>query len=285
MMHQIRLMHVFKRLHKSNPDEAYEHISYSASLHHILNIIEDFEISNKRYTSADKKIVKAMSLNGRVISGIITEEHRQNWANMPLEAMYNELSSELIAINSAIRSNPDWHPTKSGYEWGEIDQIKYEGAKIIASYTNIMKPSGIRAPIDVFIKSKIFNRYADIYKKLINALYEAFKDFETDAEKQQLLKIVTDIAGTGPQETFDVLNPYTGEIIVTLYTPEDKTLANEVLKNLGGNINYDPLKFKVKRKTNSKEYKDAWNKTVKTLDKKQFDDETLNQVLAALNNA
>ena len=285
MMHQIRMMHVFKRLHKNDPNEAYEHIKYSASLHQILNIIEDFEISNKRYTNADKKIVKAMTLNGKVISGLITEEHRTSWANMPLEAMYSELSNELIAINSAIRSDPDWKPTKNGRSWGDIDQIKFEGAKIIATYTNIMKPSGIRAPIDVFIKSKIFNRYADIYKKLITTIYEAFKDFETDAEKQSLLDIVKNIAATSPQETFDIISPKTGEFVVTLYTPEDKVLANETLKNLGGNINYDPLKFNIKKKTNSKEYKDAWNKVVKTLDKKQFDDETLNQVLDAINNA
>lgn len=286
MMHQIRLMHVFKRLHKNNPDEAYEHISYSASLHRILNIIEDFEISNKRYTDADKKIVRAMTLNGQVISGLITEEHRQNWAKMPLEAMYNELSNELIAINSAIRSDPDWRPTKSGNWWdNEIDQIKYEGSKIIASYDTVMTPSGIKAPMDVFIKSKVFKRYADIYKKLITAIYEAFKDFDTNTEKQQLLDIVVAIAGTGPQETFDVLNPKTGEVIVTLYTPEDKLLANEVLKNLGGNINYDPLKFKVKRKTNTQDYKDAWNKVVSKLDKKQYDNDTLSQVLAAINNA
>jgi hypothetical protein len=285
MMHQIRLMHVFKRLHKNDPDEAYEHISYSASLHHILNIIEDFEISNKRYTDADKKIVKAMMLNGRVIGGLITEEHRANWANMPLETMYSELSNELIAINSAIRSDPDWQPTKNGRSWGEIDQIKFEGAKVISSYSNVMKPSGIRAPIDVFIKSKAFNKFADIYKKLITTLYEAFKDFETTQEQQQLLDIVKAIADTGPQETFDIINPRTGEIVVTLYTPEDKMLANEVLKNIGGNINYDPLKFNIKRKTNSQEYKDAWNKVVTTLDKKQFDDETLSKVLDAINNA
>ena len=285
MMHQIRLMHVFKRMHKNDPDEAYEHIKYSASLHHILNIIEDFEISNKRYTDADKKIVKAMMLNGRVIGGLITEEHRTNWANMPLEAMYNELSNELIAINSAIRSDPDWHPTKNGRSWGDIDQIKFEGAKVIASYSNIMKPSGIRAPIEVFIKSKAFNKFADIYKKLITTIYDAFKDFETTSEQQQLLDIVKAIATTGPQETFDIISPMSGEFVVTLYTPEDKMLANEVLKNLGGNINYDPLKFNIKRKTNSQEYKDAWNKVVTTLDKKQFDDETLSQVLDAINNA
>ena len=223
-----------------------------------------------------------MTLNGRVISGLITEEHRTAWANMPLEAMYNELSNELITINSAIRSDPDWQPTSNGKSYGTIDQIKYTAAKIIASYTNIMKPSGIRAPIDIFIKSKHFNKFADIYKKLITTIYEAFKDFATDAEKQSLLDIVKAIAGTAPQEKFDVVDQRTGKTVVTLYTPEDKMLANDVLKNLGGNINYDPLKFNIKKKTNSQEYKDAWNKVVKTLDKKQFDDETLGQVLAAL---
>lgn len=292
MMHQIRLMHVFKRLHKNNPDEAYEHIRYSSSLHQILNIIEDFEISNKRYTDADKKIVKAMTLNGREISGLITEEHRANWANMPLEAMYNELTNELIALHSAIRSDPYWQP-RSRFEKGEriYDPIDVTGSgsvkstRAIATYRDVMKPSGIRAPIDIFIKSKHFSRYADIYKKLITAIYDAFKDFETDAEKQSLLDIVKNIASTSPQETFDIISPKTAEVVTTLYTPEDKTLANEVLKNIGGNINYDPLKFNIKKKTNSKEYKDAWNKVVKTLDKKKFDDEILNQVLDAINNA
>jgi hypothetical protein len=137
----------------------------------------------------------------------------------------------------------------------------------------------------VFIKSKHFSKYADIYRKLITTIYEAFKDFATDVEKQQLLDIVKDIANTSPQETFDITNPKTGEVIITLYTPEDKLLANEVLKNLGGNINYDPLKFKIKKKTTSQDYKDAWNKVVSKLDKKQFDDDTLNQVLDAINNA
>ena len=285
MMHQIRMMHVFKKLHKNDPDKAYEYIKYSASLHEILNIIEDFEISNKRYTAADKKLAVALQLNGRTIHGLVTEEHRTNWVNMPLEAMYNEVSNELIAINSAIRSDPDWHPTKNGRSWGDIDDIKYVGSKIISSYSNIMKPSGIRAPIDIFIKSKHFGKWADIYKKVVIAIYEAFKDFETDAEKQSLLDIVKDIASTSPQETFDIIHPKTGDVAITLYTPEAKSIANEVLKNLGGNLNYDPLKFKVKKKTNSKEYKDAWNKVVKTLDKKQFDDETLSQVLDAINNA
>lgn len=284
MMHQIRLMYVFKKLHANDPDEAYEHIKYSASLHEILNCIEDFEISNKRYTSTDKKIVRTMQLNGQVISGLVTEDHRAGWANMSLETMYDELSKELIQINSAIRSDPSWAPIKDG-TYNEIDMLKANGYKIISAYSDYMKPSSIRAPIDVFMKSKAFNNFADIYKKIIKKLYDTFKDFTAETDKQKLLDIVEKISLTGPQETFDIIHPKTGELIYTLYTPEDKMLASDVLKNLSGNINFDPTKFTVKRKVNSKEYKDAWNKVIKALDKKSFDDKTLSQIKDAINNS
>ena len=83
---------------------------------------------------------------------------------------------------------------------------------------------------------------------------------------------------------FDVIHPFHGDVICTLYTPEGKMIANEVLKNLAGNINYDPLKFKVKRKQNTKEYKDAWNKVIGKLDSKKFDDDVLTQIRDAINN-
>ena len=283
MLHQIRLMYIFKKLHANDPEDAYEHIRYSASLHEILNWIEDFEISNKRYTGADKKIVRTMQLNGRVIGGLVTEDHRSGWDKMTLEAMYDELSKELIQINSAIRSDPSWKPIKEG-TYSEIDHLKMKGAQLISAYSDFMSPSGIRAPIDIFIKSKAFNSYADIFKKLVVNIYEAFKDYTSDAEKQELLNIVEAISLTGPQETFVIQSPFTGEAITTLYTPEDKMLASNVLKNMGGNINYNPQKFNVKRKTNTQEYKDAWNKVIKTLDKKQFDDDVLTQVRDAINN-
>ena len=288
MMHQIRMMYVFKKLHANDPDEAYEHIRYSASLHNILNIIEDFEISNKRYSSEDKKIVKAMMLNGRVIGGLVTEDHR-GWDKMSLEQMYDELSKELIRINSAIRSNPYWQPS-SRIENNQrvFDPIEVTGSgladdtRVIALYRNIMKPSGIRAPLDIFIKSKAFDKWAKIYKKLVTTLYDNLKNLTSDADKALLLDIVNDIATTSPQEKFDVVHPTSGEVVVTLYTPEDKMIANDVVKNLAGNINYDPLKFKVKRKKNPQEYKDAWNKVVSTLDSKKFDDDTLKQLRDAI---
>lgn len=289
MMHQIRMMHVFKKLHANDPDEAYEHIRYSASLHSILNIIEDFEISNKRYTAEDKKIVKNMQLNGEVIGGLVTEDHR-GWDKMSLETMYDELTKELIQTHSEIRSNPNWQP-RTKFENGNVlyDIIDMSGSgnspatSSIAIYKNIMLPSSIRAPLDVFIKSKTMSSWADIYKKLITKLYDGLKDCTSETAKSKLLDIVSDIAVTSPTEKFNVVHPITGEQICALYTPEDKRIANDVLKNMAGNINYDPMKFKVKRKQNSKEYKDAWNNVVNNLDSKKFDDETLKQLRDAIN--
>ena len=288
MMHQIRMMHVFKKLHAHDPEEAYEHIRYSASLHTILNIIEDFEISNKRYSSEDKKIVRAMQLNGRVIGGLVTEDHR-GWDKMPLETMYDELTKDLIRIHSEIRSDPYWQPTAKMENGKRVyDPIEVTGSgldddtKVIAIYKNAMRPSGIRAPLDVFTKSKVFNNWAKIYQKLVITLYDRLKDLTSDAEKNLLLDIVTNISITSPNEKFDVIHPHDGDVVCTLYTPEDKMIANDILKNLAGNINYDPLKFKVKRKQNTQEYKDAWNEVVKKLDSSKFDDDTLKQLRDAI---
>jgi hypothetical protein len=178
MMHQIRMMHVFKQQHENDvtsddpdySDDAYEHISCSQSLHDLLNIIEDFEISNKRYTAEDKDIVEKMTLNGREIGGLVTEDHR-DWADLALEDMYNELSAELNSINDQIRNSPNWQP-KAGNKPDSIDNIEYGAAKAISLYADAESPSGIKAPIDVFIKAEEFNEFAPIYKKLVLKLYQ-----------------------------------------------------------------------------------------------------------------
>lgn len=284
MMHQIRLMYVFKKIHADDPDEAYEHIRYSSSLHTLLNWIEDFEISNKRYTAEDKKTVRAMQLNGQIIGGLVTEDHR-DWAQMSLETMYEELSKELIQINSEIRSNPNWIPTKD--HSFAYDSLKAEGSKLIRIYSDFMRPSSIKAPMDVFIKSKSFKNFGPPFQKIVKAIYENIKNFanlESEQDKLEILKLAEAISLTGPQEKFVVTSPFTGEILCTLYTAEDKMLACDVLKNLGGNINYNPLKFNIKKKANSQEYKDAWNKVVTSLDKSKFDDETLAQLQDIIKN-
>ena len=284
MLHQVRMIAEFKEEHKNdrNPDKAVKHIRYSSSLHRMLNIIMDFEISNTRYSMEDKEIVRNMMLNGKVIGGLITEEHR-DWSRMPLEQMYKALREELDQINKDIRSNPNWAPIKAG-TYSTLDMIKHDGANLIRKYSNITRPSSIRAPLDIFIKTKTFSKWADMYQEIVVELYEKLKDLTSDSEKASLLDIVEDIAVTGPFEKFEVKHPQSGEDICTLYTPEDKQIAGDVLKNLAGNINFDPTKFKVKKKQNTKEYKNAWNKIINKLDSKKFDDETLRQLRDAIDS-
>lgn len=75
MQHQIRMMD--KIISKYGKDGGTR-ISMSQSLHNLLNIIEDFEISNTRYSAADKIVVKNMVLAGREISGLVTENIRSS---------------------------------------------------------------------------------------------------------------------------------------------------------------------------------------------------------------
>ena len=50
MQHQIRMMH---KIIEKYGEDGYTRIKMSQSLHRLMNIIEDFEISNTRYSEAD----------------------------------------------------------------------------------------------------------------------------------------------------------------------------------------------------------------------------------------
>ena len=277
MMHQIRMMYVFKQRHSDNPDEAYESISSSMSLHHLINVIEDLEISNKRYSAEDKKIVHFMTLNGKLIGGLITDELRPSWVQMDLEKMYKELTDEIIQINSAIRNDPYWSPVIPNSN-GLIDPIKGYTAKALALYADAGAPTKINCPLGDYIKSKSFNKILPTAQKILTKINDSLADLvQDDQDKDKLLDIVNQIAQTEPQEMFTIQSPFTGEIICNLYTPEEKFAAVEALKNLGGLINAAKFKakIKIKKASHSKEYTNAWNEIVKKLSSSQYDDQTL----------
>lgn len=99
MQHQLRMMH---KLIEKYGKEGYTRIKMSLSIHKLLNIIEDFEISNTRYSEADKMVVKNLSLGGKIISGLITEDVRSGWKNLSVIDMFDKLTDEIHNLQQSI---------------------------------------------------------------------------------------------------------------------------------------------------------------------------------------
>ena len=58
------------------------------------NIAGDYEISNRGYTDKDKETIRNIELNGRILSGLVTEDDHPEWVNMSIEDMFDELKKE-----------------------------------------------------------------------------------------------------------------------------------------------------------------------------------------------
>ena len=58
------------------------------------NIAGDFEISNRGYTEKDKDTVRHIILNGRMVSGLVTEDQHPDWVDLTVEEMYDKLRQE-----------------------------------------------------------------------------------------------------------------------------------------------------------------------------------------------
>ena len=59
------------------------------------NIAADYEISNRGYTDADKETIRNIQLNGKTLSGLVTEDEHPDWTNMSVEEMYDELNKAM----------------------------------------------------------------------------------------------------------------------------------------------------------------------------------------------
>ena len=58
------------------------------------NIAADYEISNKGYTDRDKRDVRGILINGRIVSGLVTEDQHPDWVDKTVEQMYDLLEEE-----------------------------------------------------------------------------------------------------------------------------------------------------------------------------------------------
>ena len=222
LMHQIRLM-------RKIPN--YDKIAKSATIHDLLNILEDDEISNKRYTDEDKETVRNIWLNGKIISGLVTEDHRPEWQNLTLEEMCDKLEEEIANITTAINSNGKvkvpMHtadPTK--------DQITLSVISAYNAYQDINAKSIIKGPLKDFIDNgcKVMTpvgikQWNEDFRALAKKLFDsATAEGISDAAVDDLLK---QIAATAINKQITI---FSGSNSITLYTPEEKYVAEEVLK-------------------------------------------------------
>lgn len=250
LRHQIRMVHHIGEL-------PYSKISMSNSIHELINIIADFEISNKKYTSEDKAIVADMHLNGRLIGGLVTEMHRESWAKLPLEEMYDEIIEELDEISSEVT---EVDGNLGHLPWGSSlrqkltkkDYITMSGLSAIMLYANKDQPSTIWAPIEEYFEtSKQFAKLPGDWKDLIKKCYAAVKELTSE----KLEELLEDISYSKITETVDLNG-------LEVTTPEEKFWVSQVIKTLLGNARPKPTTT-VTRATHSKDYIDAYNKVIR----------------------
>ena len=216
LMHQIRMAYKVG-------EEAHLHIQLSQSLHELTNIIADDEISNRKYSEEDKIIVRNMTLNGKLIGGLVTEDHRKDWINMSIEEMYDQICIEIGEIQEQLLSGRS--VIDIAMEKGD-DPINggILGAYV---YLDITSDSVFPGTLKNFIDKgcKVAgNRLRDEFVEIVTDIFAELQD--KSISDDEVKKLLTKIANSSPVETVDLF----GNKKVVLYTPEEKYIAVETLK-------------------------------------------------------
>jgi hypothetical protein len=216
-MHQVRMAY---HLGEKN----YGHVKFSQSLARLHNIIADDEISNRKYSAEDKIIVRNMTLNGRVIGGLVTEDHRKDWISMTIEEMYDNLADEIAKIQDELlagRSMTDLAAEKAD------DFISKEILDTYI-YVDIDSESDIEGiTLKDFIKSGCRTeegQWAKSYRDIAEVIYKELDGVTLN--DTEVRKMLLKVAKSSPVEQIDLFN----NGAVELHTPEEKYVAVEVLK-------------------------------------------------------
>lgn len=257
MQHQIRMIAEWNSRHGK---DAQERLSCSQSLHNLNNIIEDFEISNKRYNSRDKRIVNTMTLNGEIIGGLITEEFRDAWKNYSLEEMYNALVQDIESmqkvISRAIDSNSDVNLDNMAVD--DMYRMIFDSGRRsgIGSYDYIRAyntVSGI-SDVDELVDMAKNNKLAQNFSLIVQNIADRFR--ADDCDSKFINEQIKNITKTAPTEFYELKDP-TGKIITVLYTPEEKFLTIELCKSIRDDLTtYERWFAEVKEKLGNGKYTD-----------------------------
>ena len=167
----------------------------------------DDEISNKKYTDEDKETVRNMWLNGRLIGGLVTEDHRDGWKNLSIEEMYDKVTDEIENIQRKLLSQGlndiDVSNKKDPrYE----DPVTGKLVKAKRMYNDIDSDSEFPKDLDKWIKSgcklqgePIAKPYQDIVKAV------AAEAKERPITDQSIDKLLSDIQKSSITQKVDLI--------------------------------------------------------------------------------
>ena len=204
-------------------EEAHIHMKFSETLHDLHNIIADDEISNRKYSEEDKIIVRNMMLNGNVIGGLVTEDHRKDWVNMSMEEMYDQVCAEIEEIQEKLR-----------YGWTASDITREKPNDLIRNsilntyiYSDTISDSMISGTLHSFIERGCTIDGKKWKEDFRNIAINIFDELSGDTlDEDYLQELLSKIATSSPVEVIDLFD----NNHVKLYTPEEKYVAVEVLK-------------------------------------------------------
>lgn len=292
MQHQLRMMH---KIIEKYGEKGQTRIKMSQSLHHLMNIIEDFEISNERYTDEDKIVVKNMRLAGKEIGGLITEKIRGSWAKMSVLEMYDALEDEIKTIQDSILAK--WQMLDMD-EIGQKGDYIHHNIKNTAFYIDAKAPTNFLGTLEKFVNNKAlyhffpfdkmtehgimpcivrYSSLPDVYQEITKTIFDTITNgYENSSgttvfyTKQQVRDYIDQIAKSSILQVVTLNLPNSNTEFLTLYTPEEKLIAVDALKALLPTL----------------ELRKTWyDKVTKTMgDESKYSLDDLEAALAALEN-
>lgn len=243
MQHSIRWAALFS-------DDVAKSLVTSSTVHDIANILSDDEISNTRYSSFDKDVVRHLWIGGNMISGLVTEDHRPDWTKLSLEDMYDEVVDELkdlqTRLTSIMQGTTSIDDVKKFAE-GTKDEINHSLLSALKSYLNPTTKSSFSAgSLDSFIQggaiingvslAKSSDEPEATYFKILDTLNTAYKALitagrsssEINQKIKSLIQKITNSAVFDKPVILDLNSTNTIEVS----SPEEKSLALDALKSL-----------------------------------------------------
>lgn len=252
-------------------------LASSSSFHDLLNVIEDDEISNRTYSPQDKEVVRNMKMNRpdesllkstmEVIGGLVTEDHRQAWLDLPVEAMYDKLCGEIRKLNASLLTSKGSFKDIAAVQKAKDPVIGWSIMKVAKKYQNpdvgpvYYFEKGLRLPNELKNNATYQSLDAedkDMIMKTANVIASVPEDKQADKARA----LVADIAKTS------LIDEYTGIPGLTLVSPEDKGFIVSYLKSF----------YMDKPKTpgapaqvpdHSPEYIKAYNDAIDTFDREE----------------